>query len=169
MLGAKQLDADGRPERLTARVPGYALGVNNAVRVSVQRQPVSVDCNEIPQGYPVSVLPTSHVKPGQPQPDGTFTGLLPLLAGNPQVLVPDSYLANAPTSLKQLIGIATASGVSATRAELAVSPPARPPSPRAPSSPWNCPWRAPSPRSGSATRNSCRSRAGPPPGWTFPA
>ena len=122
MLGAKQLDADGRPERLTARVPGYALGVNNAVRVSVQRQPVSVDCNEIPQGYPVSVLPTSHVKPGQPQPDGTFTGLLPLLAGNPQVLVPDSYLANAPTSLKQLIGIATASGVSATRAELAVSP-----------------------------------------------
>ncbi|WP_233772763.1 cellulose biosynthesis cyclic di-GMP-binding regulatory protein BcsB [Achromobacter sp. AONIH1] len=122
LLGAKQLDADGRPERLTARVPGYALGVNNAVRVSVQRQPVSVDCNEIPQGYPVSVLPTSHVKPGQPQPDGTFTGLLPLLAGNPQVLVPDSYLANAPTSLKQLIGIATASGVSATRAELAVSP-----------------------------------------------
>lgn len=122
LLGAKQLDADGRPERLTARVPGYALGVNNAVRVSVQRQPVSVDCNEIPQGYPVSVLPTSHVKPGQPQPDGTFTGLLPLLAGNPQVLVPDSYLAKAPTSLKQLIGIATASGVSATRAELAVSP-----------------------------------------------
>lgn len=122
LLGAKQLDADGRPERLAARVPGYALGVNNAVRVSVQRQPVSVDCNEIPQGYPVSVLPTSYVKPGKPQPDGTFTGLLPLLAGNPQVLVPDSYLANAPASLKQLIGIATASGVSATRAELAVSP-----------------------------------------------
>ncbi|KAG0732143.1 hypothetical protein G6F23_014611 [Rhizopus arrhizus] len=78
LLAAKQLDADGKPERLTARVPGYALGVTNAVRVTFQRQPVSVDCNEIPQGYPVNVLPTSYVKPGKAQPDGTFVGLLPL-------------------------------------------------------------------------------------------
>ena len=169
LLGAKQLDADGRPERLTARVPGYALGVNNAVRVSVQRQPVSVDCNEIPQGYPVSVLPTSHVKPGQPQPDGTFTGLLPLLAGNPQVLVPDSYLANAPTSLKQLIGIATASGVSATRAELAVSPAGQAAKPARTFLALEVPLDGAKPRSRSATRNSCWWRAGPPPGWTFPA
>lgn len=122
LLGAKQLEADGRPERLTARVPGYALGVTNAVRVTFQRQPVSVDCNEIPQGYPVNVLPTSYVKPGNAQPDGTFVGLLPLMAGSPQVLIPDSYLADAPDNLKRVIGIAAASGVSATRAELSVSP-----------------------------------------------
>jgi len=122
LLGAKQLEADGRPERLTARVPGYALGVTNAVRVTFQRQPVSVDCNEIPQGYPVNVLPTSYVKPGKAQPDGTFVGLLPLMAGSPQVLIPDSYLADAPDNIKRVIGIAAASGVSASRAELSVSP-----------------------------------------------
>lgn len=122
LLGAKQMDATGRPERLTARVPGYALGVTNVVRVTFQRQPVSVDCNEIPQGYPVNVLPTSYVKPGKAQPDGTFVGLLPLLAGTPQVLIPDSYLADAPANIRRLIGIASASGISATRAELSVSP-----------------------------------------------
>lgn len=122
LLAAKQLDADGKPERLTARVPGYALGVTNAVRVTFQRQPVSVDCNEIPQGYPVNVLPTSYVKPGKAQPDGTFVGLLPLLAGNPQLIIPDSYLADAPDNIKRVIGIASASGVSATRAELTVAP-----------------------------------------------
>ncbi|CAB3686283.1 hypothetical protein LMG26690_01857 [Achromobacter animicus] len=122
LLGAKQLEADGRPERLTARVPGYALGVTNAVRVTFQRQPVSVDCNEIPQGYPVNVLPTSYVKPGKAQPDGTFVGLLPLMAGSPQLLIPDSYLADAPDNIKRVIGIAAASGVSASRAELSVSP-----------------------------------------------
>lgn len=122
LLAARQMDADGKPERLTARVPGYALGVNNAVRVQFQRQPVSVDCNEIPQGYPVSVLPTSYVKPGKPQPDGTFVGLLPLMAGTPQVIVPDSYLADAPDNIKRVIGIAAASGVSPVRAQLSVTP-----------------------------------------------
>ncbi|MNU29645.1 Bacterial cellulose synthase subunit [compost metagenome] len=122
LLAAKQLDATGKPERLTARVPGYALGVTNAVRVTFQRQPVSVDCNEIAQGYPVNVLPTSYIMPGKAQPDGTFVGLLPLLAGAPQVLIPDSYLADAPDNIKRVIGIASASGVSATRAELTVAP-----------------------------------------------
>ncbi|KRC76365.1 hypothetical protein ASE30_07075 [Achromobacter sp. Root83] len=122
LLAAKQLDANGKPERLTARVPGYALGVTNAVRVTFQRQPVSVDCNEIAQGYPVNVLPTSYIMPGKAQPDGTFVGLLPLLAGAPQVLIPDSYLADAPDNIKRVIGIASASGVSATRAELTVAP-----------------------------------------------
>jgi len=122
LLSAKQLEANGKPERLTARVPGYALGVTNAVRVTFQRQPVSVDCNEIPQGYPVNVLPTSYVKAERAEPDGTFVGLLPLLAGSPQLIIPDSYLADAPDNIKRVIGIASASGMSATRAELSVTP-----------------------------------------------
>lgn len=126
LLAARQMDADGKPERLTARVPGYALGVTNALRVQFQRQPVSVDCNEIAQGYPVNVLPTSYIKPGKPQPDGTFVGLLPLLAGNPQLIIPDGYLADAPDNIKRVIGIASASGVSATRAELSVAPAGQP-------------------------------------------
>lgn len=132
LLGARQLEADGHPERLTARVPAYALGVTNTVRVTFQRQPVSVDCNEIPQGFPVNVLPTSYVKPGKAQPDGTFVGLLPLMAGSPQVLIPDSYLADAPDNIKRVIGIAAASGVSATRAELSVSPAGQPVKPARP-------------------------------------
>ena len=48
LLSARQLDANGQPERLRARVPGYALGINNTLRVSVQRQPYSADCNDSP-------------------------------------------------------------------------------------------------------------------------
>lgn len=114
------------------------------MRVTFQRQPVSVDCNEIPQGYPVNVLPTSYVKPEKAEPDGTFVGLLPLLAGTPQVVVPDSYLASAPDNLKRLIGIASASGISTTRAELSVAAGGGPSSRRAPSWRWKCRWKAPS-------------------------
>ncbi|VVE40844.1 hypothetical protein PFI31113_04117 [Pandoraea fibrosis] len=122
LLAAKQLDANGRPEQLKARVPGYALGVNNILRVSVQRQPYSADCNEIPQAYPVNVLPAaSYVRPGKAEPDGTFVGLLPLMAGDPQLIVPDRYLAAAPENIKRVIGIAAASGLSPSRAELTVA------------------------------------------------
>ncbi|VVE27320.1 hypothetical protein PCA20602_03462 [Pandoraea capi] len=122
LLAAKQLDANGRPEQLKARVPGYALGVNNNLRVSVQRQPYSADCNEIPQAYPVNVLPAaSYVRPGKAEPDGTFVGLLPLMAGDPQLIVPARYLASAPENIKRVIGIAAASGVSPSRAELTVA------------------------------------------------
>ena len=31
LLSARQLDANGQPERLRARVPGYALGINNTL------------------------------------------------------------------------------------------------------------------------------------------
>ncbi|VVE17682.1 hypothetical protein PHO31112_02960 [Pandoraea horticolens] len=122
LLAAKQLDANGRPEQLKARVPGYALGVNNNLRVSVQRQPYSADCNEIPQAYPVNVLPAaSYVRPGKAEPDGTFVGLLPLMAGNPELIVPDRYLQSAPENIRRVIGIAAASGLSPSRAELTVA------------------------------------------------
>lgn len=122
LLAAKQLDANGRPEQLKARVPGYVLGVNNTLRVSVQRQPYSANCDEIPQAYPVNVLPAaSYIRPGKAEPDGTFVGLLPLMAGNPQLIVPDRYLADAPASIRRVIGIAAASGLSQSRAELIVA------------------------------------------------
>ncbi|VVE58564.1 hypothetical protein PIN31115_05340 [Pandoraea iniqua] len=122
LLAAKQLDANGRPEQLKARVPGYVLGVTNNLRVSVQRQPYSADCNEIPQAYPVNVLPAaSYIRPGKAEPDGTFVGLLPLMAGNPQLIVPERYLAASPENIKRVIGIASASGLSPSRAELTVA------------------------------------------------
>lgn len=121
LLGAKQLEATGQPERIKARVPGYVLGLNNAVRVSFQRQPVSVDCNEVPQGFPVNVLPSSYINPGKAAPDGTFVGLLPLMADQPQLIVPESYLTSAADSIQRVVGIAYASGLSPARAELVVA------------------------------------------------
>lgn len=122
LLSAKQLEANGQPERLRARVPGYALGLNNTLRVSVQRQPYSADCNEIPQPYPASVLPAiSYVTPGKAEPDGSFIGLLPLLGAKSQLLVPASYLAAAPAALERIAGLAAASGLSASQAELVVA------------------------------------------------
>ncbi|WP_175781807.1 cellulose biosynthesis cyclic di-GMP-binding regulatory protein BcsB [Burkholderia anthina] len=119
LLAAKQLEANGRPEQLRARVPGYALGINNTLRVSVQRQPYSADCNEIPQAYPVNVLPAaSYIRQGDAEPDGTFVGLLPLLAGNPQLIVSERYLSAAPENIERVIRIAAASGLSPSRAEL---------------------------------------------------
>jgi len=132
LLSAAQLRADGQPEQLSARVPGYALGVSNAVRVSFQRQPVSVDCNETPQGFPVAVLPTSRVRTGSAEPDGTFVGLLPLLGGKPQLLLPQAYLEDALAHLPHVIGIAAASGLSASHAVLTVVGPDQAASPSRP-------------------------------------
>lgn len=121
LLNAKQLSADGKPERLSARVPGYALGVTNNLQIRFQRQPVSPDCAEIPQGYPVNVLPTSFVLSAQAEPDGTFVGLLPLLAGGAQVIVPKAAL-DAPTMyLRQVIRLASAASVSPANAELVLA------------------------------------------------
>lgn len=121
LLSAKRLEADGRPERLDARIPAYALGLSNVVRVSFQRQPYSNDCNETPQGYPVSVLPTSLVRLGDPRPDGTFVGLMPLMSEAPQLIVPQAYLADAPARLAQVVRMALAGGVTPLRAELVVA------------------------------------------------
>lgn len=122
LLSARQLDANGQPERLRARVPGYALGINNTLRVSVQRQPYSADCNEIPQPYPASVLPAiSYVTPGKAEPNGSFIGLLPLLGARSQLLVPASYLSASPAALERMANLAAASGLSASQAELVVA------------------------------------------------
>lgn len=122
LLSARQLDANGQPERLRARVPGYALGINNTLRVSVQRQPYSADCNEIPQPYPASVLPAiSYVTPGKAEPNGSFIGLLPLLGARSQLLVPASYLSAAPAALERMANLVAASGLSASQAELVVA------------------------------------------------
>lgn len=122
LLSARQLDANGQPERLRARVPGSALGINNTLRVSVQRQPYSADCNEIPQPYPASVLPAiSYVTPGKAEPNGSFIGLLPLLGARSQLLVPASYLSAAPAALERMANLAAASGLSASQAELVVA------------------------------------------------
>ncbi|MFJ2445737.1 hypothetical protein [Pseudomonas sp. NPDC087626] len=126
LLSAKQLKADGKPERLTARVPGYALGVTNNLQVRFQRQPVSPNCAEIPQGYPVNVLPSSYLRSSDAEPDGTFVGLLPLLAGNAQVIVPKTALDTPAANLRQIIRLASAASISPVNAELTLADSSQP-------------------------------------------
>ncbi|WP_369989037.1 hypothetical protein [Pseudomonas xanthosomatis] len=121
LLNAAQMTADGSAERLKARIPGYALGVTNTVQVRFQRQPSSPHCAEIPQAYPVNVLPSSYLTQADAEPDGTFVGLLPLLAGKPQVLVNPSALQTPVASLGKLIRLASAASLSPVNAELLLS------------------------------------------------
>ncbi len=121
LLNAAQLRADGSPERLTARIPGYALGVTNTVQVRFQRQPSSPHCAEVPQAYPVNVLPSSYLTSTEAEPDGTFIGLLPLLAGKPQIIVNPSVLSMPVPSLGKLIRLASAASLSPVNAELVVT------------------------------------------------
>ncbi|KXA82409.1 hypothetical protein AW878_01650 [Bordetella pseudohinzii] len=121
LLDARRLTDAGQPARLTSRVPGYALGVNNVLRVSFQRQSASPDCAETPQAYPVNVLASSHLRPTPAEPDGTFVGLLPLLAGSPQLILPPAWLDKPAESLPHVIPMATASALSPARAELVLA------------------------------------------------
>ena len=118
LLAAQRLKADGEPERIKARVPGYALGINNNVVVRFQRQPVTNKCSEEAQSYPVDVLPSSYIKLGISSPDDTFAGVLPSLANSPALIIPERYLEAAPLSLQNIISIALASGLPISRTQL---------------------------------------------------
>jgi len=97
------------------------LGVTNSSQVFFQRQPISANCDEIPQGYPVEVLHSSHIALGDPYSDGTFIGMLPLLSNTPQLLIPEKYLVAAPMYLKQIVRIGSASGLSPIGTTLVVA------------------------------------------------
>ncbi|MCI3943972.1 hypothetical protein K0038_00977 [Pseudomonas syringae] len=121
LIGAMQLTADGKKERIEARIPQYALAAQNTLRVSFQRQPVSNQCLETPQAFPISVLPTSHVVLDKVTPDENFSGMAARFATDTQIMVPKGYLERPASSLPQVIRIASASGVSPLRAQLSVS------------------------------------------------
>ncbi|KPW42386.1 Bacterial cellulose synthase-like protein [Pseudomonas amygdali pv. mellea] len=121
LIGAMQLTADGKKERIEARIPQYALAAQNTLRVSFQRQPVSNQCLETPQAFPISVLPTSHVVLDKITPDENFSGMAARFATDTQIMVPKAYLERPASSLPQVIRVASASGVSPLRAQLSVS------------------------------------------------
>lgn len=121
LIGATQLTPNGKKERIEARIPRYALAAQNTLRVSFQRQPVSDQCRETPQPFPVSVLPTSHITLEKVAVGDDFSGIAARFAVKTQVLVPQSYLEQPATSLPQVIRVASAAGVSPLRAALTVS------------------------------------------------
>ncbi|WP_440812451.1 hypothetical protein ACTACJ_00900 [Pseudomonas syringae] len=121
LIGALQLTADGKKERIEARIPQYALAAQNTLRVSFQRQPVSNMCLETPQAFPISVLPTSHVVLDKVNPDSNFSGMAARFATDTQLMVPKGYLERPASSLPQVVRVASAAGVSPLRAQLSVS------------------------------------------------
>lgn len=114
LLAAKRLDANGQPERVSASVPTYALAARNVLRVTFQRQPVSDRCRETPQAFPVAVLPTSHFELGGNAPGGDFLGVISAMASGGRLVVPDTYLSTAKTSLPRVVRAAGAAGLPAS-------------------------------------------------------
>ncbi len=120
LIGAQQLVANGEKQRIEARIPRYAVGATNVLRVSFQRQPVSDRCLETPQAFPVSVLPTSHIVLEKTALGDDFSGMAARFAVDTQLLVPQAYLDHPASSLPQVISVADAAGVSPLRAQLKV-------------------------------------------------
>jgi hypothetical protein len=121
LLGAKMLTADGRPERISARIPGYALAATNVLRVTFQRQPGGEHCRETPQAYPAAVLPTSHVQLGAVAATDDFVGMIARYAGGADVIVPAAALGDATRSLPTLVAVAEAVGIASDKADLVVA------------------------------------------------
>ncbi|QDI04623.1 hypothetical protein E4A48_13825 [Xanthomonas cerealis pv. cerealis] len=118
LLGAKVLNADGKPQRLVATVPSFALAARNQVRISFLRQPARPYCHDPATGYPVSVLPSSHIRLADRSLAADFVGAASQLAGAHEVFVPSSWLQDAPTSLTKVIHLAGATGASPMQASL---------------------------------------------------
>ncbi|MFG1345080.1 cellulose biosynthesis cyclic di-GMP-binding regulatory protein BcsB [Xanthobacter autotrophicus DSM 431] len=122
LLAAKRLEANGHPEHLSAAVPTYALAARNVLRVTFQRQPVSDKCRETPQAFPVSVLPTSHFELGGSAPGGDFLGIISAMASGGRLVVPDTYLSTAKSSLPRVVRAAAAAGLPAATSTFDVTP-----------------------------------------------
>jgi hypothetical protein len=120
LIGAKLLGTNGQPERLQAHIPRFTLAGHNLLRLSLQRQS-DAGCSSN-QGYPVAVLPGSHLTlaSGTHEPD--FSGMVARFASGATVMVPASYLTDATATLPRLARLANASGVVPQRAVLSVIP-----------------------------------------------
>ena len=121
LLSAMRLAAEGKTEHLVATIPAYVLAPRNLLRVTFQRQPVSDDCREEPQAFPVAVLPSSHFRFGKADFGENFTGMFPRLARDAELLLPASYLRNASGTLPLVMRMAGATGLSPLRATLRVA------------------------------------------------
>ncbi|MBC7435278.1 MAG: cellulose biosynthesis cyclic di-GMP-binding regulatory protein BcsB [Bdellovibrionales bacterium] len=117
LLGAMELKANGKRERITAPVPAYALAARNVIRVSFVRQLASDRCRETPEPYPVSVLASSHMLLTKIEPNGDFSGLMARFSSGGNVYVPASYLNDAQNTLPRVIRLAATTGVSPSLAK----------------------------------------------------
>ncbi|HZZ09702.1 MAG TPA: cellulose synthase [Paraburkholderia sp.] len=120
LIGSQLLTANGKPQRITARVPHYALAANNLLRVVFQRQPDG-GCQPRGQGHPVAVLPSSYLTLVDAKIDDDFTGMVARFASEANVVVPAAYLADATQTLSRVAHLVNASGIAPTRANFSVA------------------------------------------------
>lgn len=116
LLGARNLDANGAPERLSVDIPLYAVAPVNVLRISFQRQPMGDRCRETPQAFPVAVLPSSRLVADTEATTTDFVGVIARLAGPADVIVPADYARDATKSLPRIVSLVGATGVSPERA-----------------------------------------------------
>ncbi|MGN6316037.1 cellulose synthase [Trinickia sp.] len=119
LIASTMLDDDGKPQRIAAHVPRYALAPTNALRVVFQRRPDS-DCAARSKGYPVAVLPTSHLTLAAATAGDDFIGMLAQYASTANVLVPAAYLDEATESIGRVARLTHVAGVSPTHSSLSV-------------------------------------------------
>ena len=117
LLGAKEMEATGRRERIVAPIPRYALAARNVIRVSFTRQLASDRCRETPEPYPVSVLASSHMLLEKIDAGSDFAGLMSRFAAGGTVLVPASYLNDSQNTLPRVVRLAATTGVSPVNAK----------------------------------------------------
>jgi hypothetical protein len=120
LIGSQLLNASGKPQRIVAHVPRYALAPTNLLRVVFERQPEG-GCQPRGLGHPIAILPTSHLTLRDAKVDDDFTGMVARFATEANVIVPASYLGDARSTLPRVARLANASGIAPTRADFTVS------------------------------------------------
>jgi len=120
LIGSQLLTANGKPQRITASVPHYALAPNNLLRVVFQRQPEG-GCQPRGQDHPIAVLPSSHLTLDDAKVGDDFVGMVARFASEANVIVPASYLNDATQVLPRVARLANASGIAPTRASFSVA------------------------------------------------
>jgi hypothetical protein len=120
LIGAKLLVTNGLTQRVSAHIPRYALAARNTVRVVFQRQPDAVGCTARGRGYPVAVLPTSHLALQRADADEDFTGMNARYATHANLIVPHAYLNDALASVQRIARLVDAAGMSPIQARLSV-------------------------------------------------
>lgn len=121
LVGAKRLNADGKPERILGDIPRHALATSNVLKVVFQRQPSGDPCRERPQALPVAVLASSHLLLGKRSIGRSFAGVGASFSDGVQVAVPDQYLGEAEKSLPALARLAAAIGVNGKNLSLSTN------------------------------------------------
>lgn len=118
LLGAANLSPDGKPQRIEARIPAYALAARNEIRISLLRQPSRPYCHDPATAYPVSILPSSHLRLAKRDLGVNFVAATGALSQASDVFIPRTWLGDAPAALGKVIAVASAVGVAPEHARL---------------------------------------------------